>query len=203
MSCTHCVAVVQCELLTTHFIKVVGSGSRGKVSLIVKMVTTLRERRSMLAYFSLFDSAGALASGAMSGLVVMVAASHKRNDTSHAQINDLFQSSEERFWLTSEKATPLKAVQKLLIKTVGERDYHLFLQLRMFKASRDLLVSGYANYIDAYAAFLQSGHIPPCLEDDMYRLLQHSQSNEDDHDDNSEICIPFVICSFLHVYLYL
>ena len=98
-----------------------------------------------------------------------------------------------------EGNSSLKAVQKLLIKTVGERDYHLFLQLPMFKASRDLLVSGYANYIDAYAAFLQSGHIPPCLEDDMYRLLQHSQSNEDDHDDNSEVCIPFVICSFLHV----
>lgn len=42
--------------------------------------------------------------------------------------------------------TSLKAVQKLLIKCVGERDYsaqetcHLLLQLPMFKASRDFIV---------------------------------------------------------------
>ena len=42
--------------------------------------------------------------------------------------------------------TSLKAVQKLLINSVGERDYsaqetcHLLLQLPMFKASRDFIV---------------------------------------------------------------
>ena len=199
-----------------------------------------------------------------------------------------------------EGNSSLKAVQKLLINTMGERDYsaqetcHLLLQLPMFKASRDFIIlsldgfravedhleegqratalsivdhcmgrpdsphfntmtllefarqysmpktlgaepsrrtrriprpyvssdpagdkyeqycrqslmqhqpflqmddlpSGYDNYIDAYAAFLQSGHIPPCLEDDMHRLLQHSQSTEDDNDDNSEVCIPIII----------
>ena len=45
------------------------------------------------------------------------------------------------------------------------------------------IFSGYDSYIDAYASFLWSGHIPPCLEDDMYRLLQLSQSAEDDSDD--------------------
>ena len=190
-----------------------------------------------------------------------------------------------------EGNTSLNAVQKLLINTVGERDYsaqetcHLLLQLPMFKASRDFIIlsldgsravedhleegqcatalsiidhymerpdsphfncmtllefarqysmpktlgaepthrsrrivviprpyvssdpagekyeqycrqslmqhksfrllhnllSGYDNYIDAYAAFLQSGQIPSCLEDDLYRLLQ---SNEEDSEDS-------------------
>ena len=50
----------------------------------------------------------------------------------------------------------------------------------------DNFLSGYDNYIDAYAAFLQSGHIPPCLVNDMYRLLQHSQSVENDSE-NTEV----------------
>ena len=44
----------------------------------------------------------------------------------------------------------------------------------------DDLLSGCGDFIDAYAAFLRSDQIPPCLEDDMYRLLQLLQSNEDD-----------------------
>ena len=45
-----------------------------------------------------------------------------------------------------EEDTPLKVVQKLLINTVGDRDYsaqetcHLLLQLPMFHASRDFIV---------------------------------------------------------------
>ena len=195
--------------------------------------------------------------------------------------------------------TSLKAVQKLLINTVGQRDYsaqetcHLLLQLPMFKASRDFIIlnldgsravedhleegqratalsivdhyigrpdSSHFNtmtllefarqysmpktlgaqptprskhivvilrpyispdpagekyeqycrqslmqykpfrqmdnllsrcptYIDAYAAFLQSGQIPLSLEDDMYCLLQLLQSNEDDSED-TEVCVP-------------
>ena len=73
---------------------------------------------------------------------------------------------------------------------------HSLMQHQCFRQMDDLL-SGYDNYIDAYAAFLQSGHIPPCLEDDMYRLMQHTQSTEDDNDDNSEVCIPFVIATFM------
>ena len=41
------------------------------------------------------------------------------------------------------------------------------MQHKPFRQMDDLL-SGYNNYIDAYAAFLQSGQIPSCLEDDMY-----------------------------------
>ena len=53
------------------------------------------------------------------------------------------------------------------------------MQHKYFRHIDDLL-SGYDTYIDAYAAFLQSGQIPPSLEDDMYRLLQHINNNEDD-----------------------
>ena len=70
---------------------------------------------------------------------------------------------------------------------------HSLMQHQPFRQMDDLL-SGYDNYIDAYAAFLQSGHIPPCLEDDMYRLMQHTQSTEDDIDDNSEVCVPTLFC---------
>ena len=56
------------------------------------------------------------------------------------------------------------------------------MQHKCFRLMDDLL-SGYDSYIGAYAAFLRSGHIPPCLEDDMYRILQLSQTSEDDSDD--------------------
>ena len=45
-----------------------------------------------------------------------------------------------------DDSSPLKAMQKLLINSVGERDFsaqetcHLLLQLPMFKASRDFIV---------------------------------------------------------------
>ena len=209
-----------------------------------------------------------------------------------------------------EGNSSLKAVQKLLINTVGERDYsaqetcHLLLQLPMFKASRDFIIlsldgsravedhleegqsatalsivdhymgrpdsphfnsmtllefawqysmlktlgaepicrsrhivviprpyvssdptgdnyeqyccqslmqhkcfrhmdnllSGYNNYIDAYAAFLQSGYIPPCLEDDMYHLSQLFQSTKDDTED-TEVSLHtcYIFVQHLHI----
>ena len=66
---------------------------------------------------------------------------------------------------------------------------HSLMQHQCFRQMDD----GYDNYIDAYAAFLQSGHIPPCLEDDMYRLMQHTQ-NTDDSIDDSEVCAPTLPC---------
>ena len=56
----------------------------------------------------------------------------------------------------------------------------------------DHLTSGYDNYIDAYAAFLQSGQIPSCLQDDMYRLLQLLQSNGDENEE-TEVSMGTVI----------
>ena len=58
------------------------------------------------------------------------------------------------------------------------------------------LLSGYDNYIDAYTAFLQSGHIPPCLEDDMYRLLQHSQSVENESE-NTEVRYIYTLLYYI------
>ena len=74
----------------------------------------------------------------------------------------------------------------------------------------DNLLSGYNNYIDAYAAFLQSGYIPPCLEDDMYRLFQLSQSTKDDTEDTEvslhtcyilcNTCIFHTLCCICHAH---
>ena len=47
----------------------------------------------------------------------------------------------------------------------------------------DDLLSGYYTYIDADAAFLQSGQIPPSLEDKMYRLLQLLHGNDTTNED--------------------
>ena len=52
------------------------------------------------------------------------------------------------------------------------------MQHKHFRQMDDLL-SGHPTYVDAYAAFLQSGRTPSCLEDDMYPLLQLLQNNED------------------------
>ena len=51
------------------------------------------------------------------------------------------------------------------------------MQHKPFRQMNDLL-TGYDTYIDAYAAFLQSGQLPSCLEDDMYRLLRLLQDND-------------------------
>ena len=60
----------------------------------------------------------------------------------------------------------------------------------------DDLLSGHTNYINAYAVFLQSGHIPPCLEDDMHCLLQLSQSTEEEAED-TEVSILYLFCIFI------
>ena len=68
---TRCIFVVQCELPVTHYPhqgRFVPEDHRGKVSLIVKMVTTPRENISMLIFYfdiSLLDLAGAKDSGGM------------------------------------------------------------------------------------------------------------------------------------------
>ena len=59
---------------------------------------------------------------------------------------------------------------------------HSLMQHKPFRQMDDLL-SGYDSYSNDYAAFLQSGQIPPCLEDDMYRLLQHLHTNEDESEE--------------------
>ena len=65
----------------------------------------------------------------------------------------------------------------------------LLMQHKFFRQMDDLL-AGYDNYVDGYAAFLQSGHIPPCLEEDMYCLLQLSKSTEENVEDTEvSLCL--------------
>ena len=54
---------------------------------------------------------------------------------------------------------------------------------KAFRQMDDLLTE-YDTYIDAYAAFLQSGHIPSSLEDDMYRLLQLLHTTVEESEDS-------------------
>ena len=75
------------------------------------------------------------------------------------------------------------------------------MQHKPFRQLDDLL-SGHPTYIDAYAAFLHSGQIPSCLENDMFRLLQLLQSNDDDSEETevrhlSHIFIYHLLYSFL------
>ena len=62
---------------------------------------------------------------------------------------------------------------------------HSLMQHKCFRLMDDLL-AGSEAFVDAYATFLQSGHIPPCLEDDVYRLLQHT-SQDTDHSSDTEV----------------
>lgn len=66
------------------------------------------------------------------------------------------------------------------------------MQHKCFYQMDDLLF-GYDNHIDAYAAFLQSGPIPPCLEDG---FLQHLQSVE--NSENTEVQLTM----YIHVKLF-
>ena len=67
------------------------------------------------------------------------------------------------------------------------------MQHKCFRQMDDLL-AGSESYAEAYAAFLQSGHIPPCLEYDVYRLMQHNSQDTEESSD-TEVCI-----SLLHGY---
>ena len=69
------------------------------------------------------------------------------------------------------------------------------MQHKPFHRMEDLL-SGHTTYIDAYAAFLQSGHIPSCLED-MFHLLQFLQSNDEDSEEAEVSAIAVPLCSLL------
>ena len=53
---------------------------------------------------------------------------------------------------------------------------------RPFKAYHELL-TGFETYTSAYANYLQSGNIPPCLEDDVHQLQQQEQQNPIDENE--------------------
>ena len=73
------------------------------------------------------------------------------------------------------------------------------MQHKCFRQMDDLL-AGSETYIEAYAEFLQSGHIPPCLEDDMHRLLQHT-SEETDESSQQQVQSFCNLTSFFYAYV--
>ena len=54
----------------------------------------------------------------------------------------------------------------------------------------DDLCTGYATFVDAYAAFLQSGSVPPLLEDDIHRLQEYIHFNSEEHDTTVHVTYP-------------
>ena len=66
------------------------------------------------------------------------------------------------------------------------------MQHKSFRQFDDLVDS--ESYIDAYAAFLQSDGVPPCLEDDIHRLQQQQVSEETGH---TEVHTCIFTCSVL------
>ena len=53
-------------------------------------------------------------------------------------------------------------------------------KLMLHKPFRELseLTAGHTSHTDAYADYLQSGNVPPCLQDDIYRLQQQEMNDE-------------------------
>ncbi len=64
-----------------------------------------------------------------------------------------------------------------------------------FRQQEELL-GGCDSYVAAYAVFLQSGNLPPSLQDDIHRLEQQSQLTSEDV--NTEVCLH-VVCTYMHV----
>lgn len=63
---------------------------------------------------------------------------------------------------------------------------HKLMQHVPFRRQEDLMGAQHDTYAAAYAAFLQSGSVPPSLEDDISRLDQMNQHNTDEED---EVCL--------------
>ena len=57
------------------------------------------------------------------------------------------------------------------------------MQHKPFRQLNDLL-GEFETHAATYAAFLQSGNVPPSLHDDVHRLEQETQPTED----NTEVC---------------
>lgn len=57
------------------------------------------------------------------------------------------------------------------------------------------------TYAEAYTTFLQSGHILPSLEDDMYRLLQHTEQTDETEVYFCNVCTNIYV-PHLHLHCY-
>ena len=61
------------------------------------------------------------------------------------------------------------------------------------------LLAGCESYIDAYAAFLQSGCVPPCLQDDIHRLQQQHEEPS-----STEVPVHASTCTYPYsIYMYM
>ena len=80
------------------------------------------------------------------------------------------------------------------------------MQHKSFRQLNDLLDDS-ESYVEAYASFLQSGLVPPCLEEDIHRLQQqHADQISEEHSD-PEVCIlaciiytPAYICMYMYIH---
>ena len=66
-------------------------------------------------------------------------------------------------------------------------------KVMLHKAFRhvDELKDGCATFAEAYAVFLQSGNVPPSLEDDIRRMeQQQSQHTEETEEESGEVHVP-------------
>lgn len=71
-------------------------------------------------------------------------------------------------------------------------------KLMLHKAFRHVeeLQGEYNTYSAAYAIFLQSGNVPPSLEDDIHRLEQTQQPT---NDDNTEVCTCILVYTCMYI----
>ena len=67
------------------------------------------------------------------------------------------------------------------------------MQHKCFRQMNNLLADS-ESYVDAYAAFPQSGLVPPRLEDDVYRLLQQTSHDSEERSDTEVRFYVHILC---------
>ena len=82
-----------------------------------------------------------------------------------------------------------------LILPIPSMSRQSLMQHKCFHHMGDLL-AGCESYVQAYAAFLQSGRLLSCLEDDVYRLQQHIPKDTEESR-NTEVCPCFTLAMYI------
>ena len=80
-----------------------------------------------------------------------------------------------------------------------EQYYQQKLMLHVPFRHIDQLKGTFETFSDAYLIFLQSGNIPPTLEDDIRRLRKHQVEQEDE--DANEVCNIVYVCVHFIIFL--
>ena len=73
-------------------------------------------------------------------------------------------------------------------------------KMMLYKPFRQVeeLLDEHDTFVAVYADFLQSGNVPPSLEEDIHRLEQNTQQSSED-DDNAQVCLHLPINIIAHV----